>query len=78
MDYNEMLEQHIHTNADVTISVVNVPWSEANRFGIVTSDKSDRIIEFEEKNQSIQSLIKHRWESIFSNVRLYKCFFGAR
>ncbi|WP_129729165.1 MULTISPECIES: glucose-1-phosphate adenylyltransferase [Bacillaceae] len=49
MDYNEMLEQHIHTNADVTISVVNVPWSEANRFGIVTSDKSGRIIEFEEK-----------------------------
>ena len=44
MDYNEMLEQHIHTNADVTISVVNVPWSEANRFGIVTSDKSGRII----------------------------------
>jgi len=49
MDYNEMLEKHIQTNAEVTISVVNVPWSEANRFGIVTSDKDGRIIEFEEK-----------------------------
>lgn len=49
MDYNEMLEQHLQTNADVTISAINVPWSEANRFGIVTSDKDGRIIEFEEK-----------------------------
>lgn len=49
MDYNLMLKQHISTGADVTISAVNVPWEEANRFGILRTNKQGKIIEFEEK-----------------------------
>ena len=52
MDYKKMLDQHIETAADATISVINVPWSEADRFGIMNVEQnSNRIIEFEEKPQ---------------------------
>ncbi|WP_263622074.1 glucose-1-phosphate adenylyltransferase [Halobacillus litoralis] len=49
MDYGEMLEHHKLTNADATISVIEVPWEEANRFGIMNTDEEGRIDEFDEK-----------------------------
>ncbi|MCM3662794.1 glucose-1-phosphate adenylyltransferase [Mesobacillus subterraneus] len=56
MDYKIMLDQHIATGADATISVINVPWSEANRFGIMNvEDGTKRIIEFEEKPRTPKS-----------------------
>ncbi|PLS07089.1 glucose-1-phosphate adenylyltransferase [Neobacillus cucumis] len=56
MDYSKMLEQHEETNADVTISVINVPWREANRFGIMNIDAdSMRILDFEEKPKQPKS-----------------------
>ncbi len=47
--YNEMLNVHVETNADVTISVIGVDWSEASRFGIMAVDDKNHIIEFQEK-----------------------------
>ncbi|WP_423409515.1 glucose-1-phosphate adenylyltransferase [Heyndrickxia sp. MSNUG] len=56
MDYQKMLNQHIATAADATISVINVPWSEADRFGIMNVDRSsNRIEEFEEKPKTPKS-----------------------
>lgn len=50
MDYSLMLEQHLETNADCTISVVEVPWAEASRFGLMKIDsKTYQITSFEEK-----------------------------
>ncbi|MFC0526007.1 glucose-1-phosphate adenylyltransferase [Pontibacillus salicampi] len=49
MDYEEMLDYHKEANADVTISVIEVPWHEASRFGIMNTDDSGKIIDFEEK-----------------------------
>lgn len=49
MDYQEMLEEHIRNNASLTVAVIDVPWEEAHRFGIMNSDISGRIIEFIEK-----------------------------
>lgn len=49
MDYAKMLEAHKHTGADVTIAVLNVSLEEASRFGIMNTDDSLRIVEFEEK-----------------------------
>ncbi len=49
MDYNEMLDFHISKNADVTISCIRVPLSEASRFGTVITDNVFRITDFEEK-----------------------------
>ncbi|NRD80133.1 glucose-1-phosphate adenylyltransferase [Bacillus sp. BRMEA1] len=50
MDYNLMIEQHVETNADCTISVVEVPWKDASRFGLIKIDQLNcQIIDFEEK-----------------------------
>ncbi|WP_160718777.1 glucose-1-phosphate adenylyltransferase [Bacillus sp. USDA818B3_A] len=56
MDYSKMLKQHKETNADVTISVINVPWRDASRFGIMSiNSDSKRIIDFEEKPKQPKS-----------------------
>ena len=47
--YDEMLEQHIKNNADCTISVYEVPMEEASRFGILVTDETGKIVEFQEK-----------------------------
>ena len=49
MDYNKMLQFHIDRKADVTIAVRPVPMKVASSFGIMNTDETDRIIEFEEK-----------------------------
>ena len=49
MDYAEMLAHHKANNADATIAVIGVPIEEASRFGIMNTNETGRIIEFEEK-----------------------------
>ena len=49
MDYHKMLESHIEHNAELTVSVMPVPWEDASRFGIITKDDDDRIVKFTEK-----------------------------
>lgn len=49
MNYEEMLEFHIEKSADVTISVIEVPWDEASRFGIMNTDEEMGVTEFVEK-----------------------------
>lgn len=49
MDYGKMLESHKEHNADLTIAVMPVPWEEASRFGILTTDSDDKIVKFTEK-----------------------------
>ena len=49
MDYNAMLQAHKETGADCTIAVLEVPLSEASRFGIMVTDETGKITEFQEK-----------------------------
>ena len=49
MDYDKMLSAHKKANADATIAVLQVPWKEASRFGIMNCDEDDNIVEFQEK-----------------------------
>ena len=49
MDYEEMLSVHKEKNADATIAVIEVPMQEASRFGIMNTNDTGRIVEFEEK-----------------------------
>ncbi|MDO4812129.1 MAG: glucose-1-phosphate adenylyltransferase [Eubacteriales bacterium] len=55
MNYGSMLAHHKRTGADCTISVMEVPWDEASRFGIMNVDANDRITEFEEKPKNPKS-----------------------
>ncbi|WP_462405704.1 glucose-1-phosphate adenylyltransferase [Gracilibacillus sp. Marseille-QA3620] len=49
MDYSKMLEYHEEKGADATISVIEVPWDEASRFGIMNTRDDYSVEEFEEK-----------------------------
>ena len=49
MDYSLMLDFHKEKQADATIAVIQVPWEEANSFGIMNTASDAKIIEFEEK-----------------------------
>ena len=55
MDYNQMLETHKATGADLTVAVREVPWAEASRFGIMSVDEQDRITRFAEKPKQPES-----------------------
>lgn len=49
MDYSRMVKRHKESGAACTISVMEVPWAEASRFGIMNVDERDMVEEFEEK-----------------------------
>lgn len=55
MDYESMLEEHIKNGASLTVAVIDVPMKEASRFGIMNTDVSGRITEFEEKPEHPKS-----------------------
>ena len=53
--YNDMIDLHVDSKADATISVIEVDPAEASRFGIMAVDKNDRITEFQEKPKQPKS-----------------------
>ena len=72
MNYEKMLQKHIESNAEATIAVLEVPKKEASRFGIMNTDKSDRIIEFEEKPKEPKSNLASMGIYIFNYKTLRK------
>ncbi|WP_046176625.1 glucose-1-phosphate adenylyltransferase [Domibacillus indicus] len=55
MNYDTMLDYHIEKQADVTISVIEVPWEEASRFGIMNTDEKYNVTRFDEKPEKPES-----------------------
>ncbi|MBQ7101558.1 MAG: glucose-1-phosphate adenylyltransferase [Clostridia bacterium] len=49
MDYAKMLAYHKEKNADCTIAMLEVPWEEASRFGLMLVNDEGEITAFEEK-----------------------------
>ncbi len=66
MDYEVMLDYHKANNADITIAAMPVPIEEASRFGVVITDESNRILEFEEKPAQPRSNLASMGIYIFS------------
>ena len=54
-DYNEFLEFHKAKGAEFSVAVMEVPWEEAGRFGLMVTDETDRITEFQEKPKNPKS-----------------------
>ena len=73
MDYSLMLRRHKATGADCTISVMEVPWEEASRFGIMAVDGDDNITEFAEKPKEPKSNLASMGIYVFtwSKLRQY-------
>lgn len=70
MDYEDMLETHKANNASLSVAVIEVPIKEASRFGIMNTDESDRIIEFEEKPEEPKNNLASMGIYIFNWGRL--------
>ncbi|MGQ0633176.1 MAG: glucose-1-phosphate adenylyltransferase [Planctomycetaceae bacterium] len=49
MDYSELIREHIHAEADVTIGCIPVSLKEGNQFGIMHIDNHHRVLDFKEK-----------------------------
>ena len=55
MDYSKMLAYHKEKNAACTIAMLEVPWEEASRFGLMFVNTDGSISEFEEKPKNPKS-----------------------
>ena len=64
--YNEMIDLHVNSEADATISVIEVDPKEASRFGIMAVDSTDRITEFQEKPKKPKSNLASMGVYIFT------------
>ena len=54
-DYSEFLKFHKEKNAEFSVAVMEVPWEEAPRFGLMVADENDKITEFQEKPKNPKS-----------------------
>jgi glucose-1-phosphate adenylyltransferase len=70
MDYAEMLKFHKEKDAACTIAMLEVPWEEASRFGLMFTDDDGRITAFEEKpkepksNKASMGVYMFTWEKL--------------
>ena len=70
MDYSRMRAEHKKNGADCTIAVLEVPMSQASRFGILNTDEDGRITEFEEKPKAPKSNKASMGIYIFTTAKL--------
>ena len=66
MDYEVMLDFHKANRADLTVAVMPVPIEEASRFGVMITDETNRIVDFEEKPKEPKSNLASMGIYIFS------------
>ena len=72
MDYAAMLKAHKETGADCTIAAIDVPLSEASRFGILNTNPDGSIYQFEEKPKQPKSTLASMGIYIFTAEKLFK------
>ena len=72
MDYAKMIEYHKKKEADCTIAMLEVPWDEASRFGLMITNEDGSIAEFEEKPKNPRSNKASMGVYVFSWKKLRK------
>ncbi len=76
MDVNQMLQEHIANEADLTIATIPVPLSEAHQFGIIEIDEDWRVTGFVEKPKEGAKTIPGRPDMVLASMGNY--IFDAR
>jgi glucose-1-phosphate adenylyltransferase len=66
MDYSKMLRFHIERGAAATLAAIEVPSEEADRFGVLQVDGTDRLTGFLEKPQGLP-----RGEQVLASMGIY-------
>ena len=64
-DYSEFLAFHKEKGADFSVAVMEVPWEDASRFGLMVTDENARITEFQEKPKNPKSNLASMGNYIF-------------
>lgn len=72
MNYAKMLAEHKAQNAEATIAVIEAPIREASRFGIMNTNETGQIVEFEEKPEHPKSNLASMGIYIFNWKTLRK------
>lgn len=72
MNYTLMLDFHKKQQAAVTISVIEVPWEEASRFGMIETDDELQVTKFVEKPENPKSNLASMGVYIFNYKKLKK------
>ncbi len=71
MDVNQMLQEHITNDADLTIATIPVPVTEAHHFGIVEVDNDWRVTGFVEKPKEGAKTIPGRPDMVLASMGNY-------
>src|SRR5881227_1483658 len=71
MDVNQMLQEHLANDADLTLATIPVPLSEAHHFGIVEIDSDWRVTGFVEKPKEGAKTIPDRPEMVLASMGNY-------
>ena len=64
-DYSDFLAFHTEKGADFSVAVMEVPWEEASRFGLMVTDENSKITEFQEKPKNPKSNLASMGNYIF-------------
>jgi glucose-1-phosphate adenylyltransferase len=74
MDYAAMLQFHAESLAAVTVGCMEVPVDEARNFGVIAIDDDSRVIGFDEKPESPQTLRENDRQSFVSmGIYVFSC-----
>jgi len=71
MDVNQMLQEHINNDADLTIATIPVPVEESHQFGVVEIDSDFRVTGFVEKPKEGAKTIPGRPNMILASMGNY-------
>jgi glucose-1-phosphate adenylyltransferase len=71
MDVNQMLQEHLTNDADLTIATIPVPAEEAHNFGIVEVDSDWRVTGFVEKPKEGAKTIPGRPDMVLASMGNY-------
>jgi len=70
MDPEQIIDAHIQSGASVTVAGIRVPKAEANRFGVITPGRNNRIASFREKPTHAEGLPDDP-EQVFASMGNY-------
>ena len=70
MDYSELLESHVASNADVTVSTIEFPRENASTLGVLAIDDNERIVGFDEKPKNPKPM-PHNPDMVLASMGIY-------
>ena len=76
MDYLKMIQYHMDRNADLSMASMDIPASQATRFGVLDIDETDKVLRFVEKPDNPPEIPGRKGFS-FVNMGIYVFDKGA-